>query len=523
MGFTPSPYQKAVFTNVRDTDDSLIVEAVAGSGKTTTIVSAVKLIPESLTTMFCAFNKSIANELTEKLPDHVNCCTLNSLGHRAWMRYVGGRIQLKTTKTYDILDSPAILGLYEKKDVRSVRYIVNQLVSFAKQAGMVPEGVDGLNGLIPDTDKNWTDIINHYHIDMGVKRDGKTGFEIREETNRKTKLAIELARKVLTISVKQTKIIDFNDQLFLPVVYGANFPKNDVIFVDEAQDISHIQRVMLRRALKSNGRIIAVGDPCQAIYGFRGADSESLNNIGSEFGAKRLPLSISYRCAKEVVKEAQKYVEHIEAFEDAPEGKVEQLGTFGPNNMDMFQPEDFVLCRNVAPLVKLAFALITEKKPVTILGKNIGKSISNLIDKLGAKDVDDLRTKLMKWEKDETTRLLERDPEASCEFIEQQADSVRTFINCSGENTIEGIQNAIERLFSDNAKGAVKLSTVHKSKGLEAERVIILDQHLMPSKYAVKPWQLEQENNLMYVAITRSINYLGYIESPDAKKPREEY
>jgi len=521
MTFTPSPYQKAVFVGVRDDPGSLIVEAVAGSGKTTTIVGAVRLIPKSESIMFCAFNKSIATELTQKLPDHVNCCTLNSLGHRAWMRHLNTRINLNTSKTYNILDSAQITGLYDKKAVRSVRYVVNQLVGFAKQSGIVPNGITGVTGLVEDTDKNWYDIINHHHVDMNVKREGKTGFEIREETKLKTKLALELARKVLAIGIRNRTEIDFNDQLFLPVVYGAKFPQNDVIFVDEAQDISHIQRVMLRRALKPEGRIIAVGDPAQAIYGFRGADSESLNNIATEFNAKRLPLSISYRCARAVVKEAQKYVSHIQAFEHAPEGKVEQMGVYNPKTLDAFKPDDFVLCRNVAPLLKLAFALIGVKKPVTILGKDIGKTIAALIEKLGGKDIQDLRKKLMKWEKEETTRILERDPEASCEFIEQRADSVRTFINCSGEDTIKGVLESIDRLFSVKSKDAVKLSTIHKSKGLEAERVIILDEHLIPSKYAVKPWQKEQENNLMYVAITRSINYLGYIESPDAKKPKE--
>lgn len=521
MGFKPSPYQTAVFTTIRDEDCSLIVEAVAGSGKTTTIVGSVKLIPSTLRTMFCAFNKSIATELSQKLPDHVNCCTLNSLGHRAWMRFVNGRIQIKTTKTYDLLDSPAITSLYERKDIRSVRYVVNQLVAFAKQAGIVPAGMDskvGVKGLVEDTDDVWFGIINHHNIDMNVSRDGKTRFEIREETNRKTNLAIELARKVLSMGIRQKSVIDFNDQLYLPVIFEVPFPQNDVIFVDEAQDISQIQRVMLRRSLKKSGRLIAVGDPCQAIYGFRGADSQSLNNIAQDFDAKRLPLSISYRCAKEVVKEAQKYVAHIEAFEDAPEGKIEMLGTYSRDRMDVFQPDDFVLCRNVAPLVKLAFALIAAGKPVGILGKDIGKNIASLIEKLKAKDLGDLLTKLMQWEKEEIARLQERDPEASGEYIIERADSVRTFINSSGADDVKGVLESIDRLFSDKVEGAVRLSTIHKSKGLEAERVIILDRHLMPSKYAVKPWQVEQENNLFYVAVTRSINYLGYIDSPDDKR-----
>ena len=75
--------------------------------------------------------------------------------------------------------------------------------------------------------------------------------------------------------------------------------------------------------------------------------------------------------------------------------------------------------------------------------------------------------------------------------------------------------DSIDKLFNDKIEGAIKLATIHKSKGLEAQRVLILDRGLIPSRYATQDWQLEQENNLMYVAITRSMDYLGFINSPD--------
>ncbi len=517
MSFVPSAKQQAIFDFVEKSPLSLIIEAVAGSGKTTTIVAAVKLLPKNIRIMFCAFNKSIATELSERLPDHVNCCTMNSLGHRAWMRHVDSRIELNKNKTYDLMDTPRITGMYDKQELRKVRYIVVKLVGFAKQIGMVPAGMQGVTGLVDDTDANWNAIIDHNSIDMGVSRDGKTRFEVKEETRNRTKMAIDVARAVLKLSIQQKTIIDFSDQLFLPVIYGANFPQNNVVFVDEAQDISAIQRVMLKRSLRSDGRLIAVGDPHQAIYGFRGADSESLNNIKRDFKCESLPLSISYRCAKDVVKEAQQYVEHIEAHEGAPDGKIEHLGVYNPANLDVFQKNDFVLCRNVAPLVKLAFALIAQGKAAGILGKDIGKRITGIINKLKANDIPDLRKKLQKWQQTEISLLQERDPEATGEYIIQQADAVRAFINCSGATTVKGVSETVEKLFSDTIEGAVRLSTIHKSKGLEAKRVIILDRGLMPSKYAVKPWQKVQENNLVYVAITRSIDYLGYIETPDEK------
>lgn len=517
MALKPSPYQLDIFKNIEETKNSLIVEAVAGSGKTTTITGAVKLIDSNLRTLFCAFNASIAKELKNKLPDHVDSRTLNSLGHRAWQRHVGGRIELNVNKTYDILDSEEILKNHPRWEVRSVRFVVNQLVGYAKQMGLVPHDVVESMGaipLIPDSKQAWMDIIDHFNIDFFVKRDGKTRVEIRKEIERKQNLAISLTRKVLTLGIQQKNVIDFNDQLYLPVIFNVEFAKYHVIFVDEAQDISMIQRVMIQRSLRKGGRVIAVGDPAQAIYGFRGADSKSLFNIAKEFDCKSLPLSICYRCGKNIVAEAQQYVSHIEAFDNAPDGTVERLGTYGAHNIDIFQKDVFVLCRNVAPLVKLAFELIKFNKPVSILGKNIGKNIANLINSLNPTTIPDLLKKLVKWEEIEIERLRERDPEASGDFIKERSDSVRTFIKCSGENSIPGLLESIDKLFSDKTKGVVLLSTIHKSKGLEADKVIILDFDLLPSKYAVLPWQKEQEKNLTYVAITRAKDYLGYIETP---------
>lgn len=70
----------------------------------------------------------------------------------------------------------------------------------------------------------------------------------------------------------------------------------------------------------------------------------------------------------------------------------------------------------------------------------------------------------------------------------------------------------IKNLF-ESGKG-VTLSTIHKAKGLEAEKVYILALDLMPHPIALKSgkdWVLEQEKNMKYVAITRSKFELVYI------------
>jgi len=513
----PSPYQKAIFDFIKNETGSLIVEAVAGSGKTTTIVGALKKIDSNKRIIFCAFNKSIKLELEERVPTYVTVVTLNGLGHRAWMRHVGGSINLNSNKTFDILKSEDFETTYGMWAVRKARSKVRRMVGLAKSCGLVPEGNDEAQGLVPDTIETWFHLIEHHDIDFSAKEHLNKPLKEQQQAEYDAKIhAIEMARECLQISLDMWNEIDFDDQLYLPVVFGAKFPPHDFVFVDEAQDVAAIQRVMLKRTVaKKGGRLIAVGDPHQAIYGFRGADSQSLANIGKDFNAITLPLSISYRCPKNVVAEAQKYVSHIQSHESAPDGAVTNLGSYDPETMSQFEENDFVLCRNVAPLVNTAFALLRKGKPAVIVGRDIGKNLIALIERLGGRNISDFIDKLDEWKAKEVRKILDKDPEESTHKIDEKHECVMVFVRCSGASTVPALIEVIDKMFSDdNVRKAVRLSTIHKSKGLEAKRVLMLDSWLLPSKYAKKEWQKEQENNLCYVAITRAQETLAYVQTP---------
>ena len=82
---------------------------------------------------------------------------------------------------------------------------------------------------------------------------------------------------------------------------------------------------------------------------------------------------------------------------------------------------------------------------------------------------------------------------------------------------LESKEELIEKIFTDEVKG-IMLSTIHKAKGLENERVFFLCPELIPSKYATQPWQYEQENHLRYVAITRAKRELIYVGGSEFKQ-----
>lgn len=490
----PSIFQQAIYDFITDGEGSAVVNAVAGSGKTTTIVQAARLIPALATASFVAFNKAIATELGTKLPSHVRSQTLNAMGFGAWVRSCPGRLIVDSMKTRKIMDD-----VVPEAEYKIYTAALPRLVGLAKSVGIVPVGSKG-DGLTEDTDFNWQEIIDFYELEIGPK-----GTASR---------LIELAREVLLESNKKgCKLIDFDDQLYLPVVMGARFFQNDYLFVDEAQDVNMIQREMLRRALKKSGRLIAVGDPCQAIYGFRGADHNAIESIKDEFSAIELPLSISYRCPRSVVELAQQYVPHIMPSETAPEGLVEYPEKF---TVGEFQPNDVVVCRCTAPVVALAYKLIRSKVACFVMGREIGQGLVTIIDKMKATNVDDLSDKLIEYRLREVTRLERAKQDQKADALNDRVDTIEVFIDGLGEDdrSIQKLKKDISALFSDNMQAsAVKLMTQHKSKGLEADRIFILNFDLNEKFMAKVSNQQKQEYNLAYVAVTRAKKHLTFINS----------
>lgn len=356
MTFKPSKYQQAIFDFITHGTGNAIVMAVAGSGKTTTITKALELIPTSKRILFLAFNKSIADELSKRIPKHAIAKTTHALGAGA-VRRSNFQVRIEGDKVKEHMGALRAedADLHLDSVWRVARPKIHKLVSLAKNHGIAPEGIEGAKGLLPDNRESWCHLIEHF--DLLGEGELESALRLAKNDADETDFLIERARKVLTASVRDTAQIDFDDMLYLPVIFDYRVEKFDWVFVDEAQDIAQIQLEMLKKALAVGGRLVAVGDPRQAIYGFRGADAEALPNIAKAFEAVTLPLSISYRCPQSVVKHAKQWVSHIEASEAAPEGRVELLEGFKTRD---FKAGDLVLCRFKAPVLKLAYKLAGE-------------------------------------------------------------------------------------------------------------------------------------------------------------------
>lgn len=472
-----SNYQTNIFDFVEHGTGNGMIVAVAGSGKTTTITHAVKLATGSV--IFLAFGKKNAEDLKAR---GVPASTFHALVFGIVMRHYGQR-----TRTAGKLRMIVDEKLDDEKR-RLYGQFITRLVSLGMEVG--------IGCLVDDTPENWSELAAKHDLEL-------------ESEQADYATAIRYASRLLDACYHDERI-DFADMMYRAVRDGLVLPKYDFVFVDEAQDTNAIQRAILRKIMHEKSRIIAVGDPAQAIFGFRGADSDSMEILAAEFNMTQLPLTVSYRCPKKVVEHAQQWVSHIEAAPGAADGKVEQLNEWKP---EIFKANDMVVCRTTKPLVSLAYQLIKARVPAVIMGKELGQGLAKLITNLNPKGTDGLIERLGVYTTREIEKAIAKKNEAKAEAIQDKTDCILFLIESLERNsrTVPALLALIEQLFSDVTKGVV-LATIHKAKGLEAERVYWLNSSQCPAKWARQEWQQQQERNLCYVAVTRAKSELYMIE-----------
>lgn len=488
--FVPSKYQQAIFDFISNGNGHAVVEAVAGSGKTTTIVKALDLTPKDAKVAFVAFNKHIATELKKRAPDHVHVSTLHSLG-LSIIRKVNPKIEINDDKVNDLLEpiypvtkhalNSGLITKSQRKDNFTKRLAMRKLVSICKST------------LVDVKDANAVlEVIERY----GIEIDDKFTDEL-----------INLLPDVIQKCMDNIGIVDFDDMIWLPLVTKMDLDKFDYLFVDEAQDMNKSQIEFILGSIKDTGRIIAVGDRNQSLYGFRGADTNAIQNIIDSLRAVVLPLSVTYRCPSSHVEMARKIVPQLEPKDNAAIGSI--------TNMDYFdlaksvQPGDMVICRTNAPLIKPAFECIRMGKKAMIRGKDIGASLINLIKRFETNDLGSFEVMLSEYFEHEYNKYLDKGKEMQALLLQDRVETLR-FI-CNECSTVAELMSKIEMLFSDNNQGVV-FSSIHRAKGLEADNVYILRSDLMPHPKATKEWETQQEMNAVYVAQTRSKDNLIFVK-----------
>jgi DNA helicase-2/ATP-dependent DNA helicase PcrA len=486
-----SSQQEDIFSHLKDPDaGNLVVLARAGTGKTTTILHGITLAPEDKK-LLAAFNKNIATELQKKIPGNcgAEAKTLHALGF-GLVKNNWPDANLDMKLPFDQKRGIRLIGEVTSSIPRSVRGLCVKLLDLGRQ--IVPFAEKG---------EDLIDVAYSFELIPDDKAEAE-GWDVERICN--------VAAAAMEIGKEKTDVIDFTDMLWLPVVNGWATPRYGLVCIDEAQDMNQCQLELAQRVCKKDGRIVVVGDDRQAIYGFRGADSGALGRLKVELDAAVLPLTITYRCPKSVVAEAQRLVPDYEAAPGAPEGIVRSI------NIQLIAQNvkagNFVLSRTNAALAKVCLELIRNHIPAKIQGKDIGRRLDTIAKNISGNNdglkLEEFAGLLTEWANSEISKALKAEREAYAGLVADQSETLHVL--SEGRETVRELRALINDLFGDIAlqRGQVICSTVHKAKGLESDTVFILRDTLYPYEGADK---VLEENNIEYVAITRAKKELVWV------------
>jgi superfamily I DNA/RNA helicase len=514
-----SDEQEAIWKSMKDDDCHIVISAGPGTGKTFSLVQGVLRMPRSVNVKGVAFNKHIADEMSGKLGasgcSNARFTTCHSAGN-AILRNRFRSFKVDSGKMRDIFERLSPEPQFDKAGWRRTLNLAARLAAYVK------------NYLIDYTDSNLYSkmerIADHHGIDFKTSEYRMSKYD---KPLADLNAAVELLPRALDMCKAQAGIvIDYDDMVWLPIVMDLTFERCDMLIGDEQQDSNALQHEFMMR-MGSGARIVVVGDPRQAIYGFRGAHTSSMDALTGALkstlrGGREFPLTITRRCPKlHVMLAARLYPGHIRAMEDAPMGEI--LTVKPEEAAPMMKPGDLVLCRVNKEIMKCAYKLIKLGVRPHIKGRDFGKGILTFLNTLteradkmfsngacAGSPMQLLHDALGDYRREEMDRLMPLGDKAEGR-IEQLNDKC----DCMGEmianaSSAAELRQRITSLFgldSDSdpkASDVVTLGTVHRTKGLEAARVFVLAPELIPHPAARKEWEMEQEKHLAWVASTRA-------------------
>ncbi len=495
---TPSRYQQAILAAVSQPGDHLVIMATAGAGKTTVLVQIASAQPVDARQLFIAFARDAAAELKRRLPVGVDTRTVHSLGRFVLAEHLRSRnLELSPPQPgkYRRLARTALKAAFGQADADTAHFLSQLATAVRLQladpgdhavlAGLVEEA--GLFLPVPAREVDRIFALLPGVIDQGVQE-------------------------------AERGLVDFGDMLFVPVRKRLPVPQFDLVAIDEAQDYSPVALELTLGLAAAGARLVFVGDPRQSIFGFAGADPAAMQRITERLDATVLPLSVTYRCPRLHVELARQLAPEIESAPDARPGSVRVVSE--EELPGLLSAGDLVLCRLNAPLVRLALQLTPAGVPVFVRGADLQKRLESLASQVFSAGIRDPERQLRQYLKDQLRRLSSNGTgPLALHGLRDEIDCLLSL--CSGlpaRPEPGQLLNRIAELFGQ-APGSVILSSIHRAKGQEADRVVLLQPELLPAPYARSLTALRAEACVQFVALTRARRELvlaGSAPLPDA-------
>lgn len=514
-----SDQQQEIFSQIeKNRLINIQVNAVPGSGKTTTMVECINRTTGKVLAL--AFNKGIADELKQRLEHmepRVRVATLNSIGNSIVSRKhplskLNAKKYQEALGLFNRDEDPGSTG--SKKD----RVRKEQLVGFCS--------VIRNYNVRPGTEE-YKNIIGRFMEGSNLDLD---------ETYRIEEMVEEAYRTVSNLSQNKS-CHDFDDQIWLPVYMGWK-PVYcwDWIFVDESQDLSPVQLQLLKQLGNRKTKYVFVGDRMQSIYAFRGADPMSMRKLELDFNTVQYPLPITYRCPVRVVSLLQMLFPDVYTKPNPDIGSVKVIGEFMQSGVNCFEDGGMLIARTNAGLLGACLHIhnhlgISVRLELTMEQESqlryLKKDKNNKLIALRQK-YEMIYNKL-KFEVGNNPYLKWKLSEARDRHL------LTKYLSIYYKDMVEA-ERHIESLRKANNPKIVGMS-IHRSKGLEADTVYIVDLDreqeseagelvdleyellTSPLKPDPKPtnaeeeMDLQQEKNVKYVAISRAKKNLFFLST----------
>lgn len=502
----PSHRQQAVLDTWLKKSTNILINAVAGSGKTSTLFLLLKSLKKK--TLFLAFNKSIQTEIENKMQSmsikHGKSMTLHSLGFMSIKYSLKNKIKVENGKNWRLIkelqnSSKTIYGTlknYEEK--QRVNFTIMDMNDISRI--YLTEDYKKILNILTNMDKNPFEF--EYLEKLWIKF-----INIRDK---------EYETQVNTGSVVH---IDFIDMIYLPANNNWIIPIDPkILMIDECQDLNLAQHRLVDNLIKQGHvqRWIAVGDRNQAIYGFSGAFASSFDLFKTKGdNVQELPLDICYRCSKDIVVFANKVYDIMIPFKSTL-GTVKDLTSLPTDEVcDIINkyPESMIICRNKGPLFTMYFELLGRDIPCKLVGEDILSSLLRFLSPKQNLTIDRAKSVISNEYLELSTKQDTEENKIKLFILKENFSNFNKItenFNLPDNTTVKELIEKVRTMF-DDSPNSISLCSIHKSKGLEADTVFILNEELIPSKFAKSQSQLIQEKNLKYVARTRAKENMYFI------------
>lgn len=477
-----STEQGALINHAKTSGENFAGDAVAGSGKSQVGCAIVSETPKT-SWIYIQFMKKGQREMERRISDNRGeSITFNALCNRQLTSH---------------------WGFCQAKSFWAEANRVNSIDSACKSVPLnqVTKLIGALKCEFPfvPTIEQAMKIALKYGIEDCVKHK----YPLEEIVS----LAVKALPLALVRSIGKFRQVSWEDQTWVPVVNGWLRPVADLTLCDEAQDLNPVQHeafTMLCKGVQAG----VLGDARQQIYGWRGAVDNGLASIIERIGARVYPMTESFRCPQVVATKVREIVPHFTAHPSNPQGEINTRGYEEGTKLAKYG--DAWLSRTNAPLMPLCLSFIKRGITSRIEGKDIGYALDAVVKQVGGSDIVEFCGNLEAWVQARIAKATGFNAANIVDYVTDQAETLKVLAEtCS---SVSQVSEKIAYLFEDsdgNEKPSVKCSTVHKAKGLEWSNVSVLQDTF--KKRATNASQTREEENVTYVAWTRTLNTLNFV------------